>query len=171
MGAVYRLRTLRQSPPDRIEHPEFLNRALQEYQITLNSAIQDGETDIQTKVRIAIGTAYFLKGEAFLNRQDYAPAITAFDEAIQRTKAELPNLKEWVRSQGEAYLTLGNSYYEKGLAKENLGDQAASQSLYKTAVQMYMECAKFKGFEKTLAQGAAARCERYQADVTARIKK
>ena len=106
-----------------------------------------------------------------MNRQDYAQAIDAFDEAIQRTEAEMPNLKDWVRSQGEAYLTLGNSYYEKGLAKEKLGDSAASQVLYKTAADKYAECVKFKAFEKTLAQGAAARCERYQIDVNARIKK
>jgi hypothetical protein len=76
-----------------------------------------------------------------------------------------------VRSQGEAYLTLGNAYYEKGLAKEKLGDQSASQVLYKSAVQQYTECTKFKSSEKTLALGAVARCERYQADVSARIVK
>jgi hypothetical protein len=32
--------------------------------------------------------------------------LNAFDESIQRTEAELPKLGDWVRSQGEAYLTL-----------------------------------------------------------------
>jgi len=170
LAAVYRLRTLRQSPPDRISQPAFLNRALSEYQIALNSALQDGEVEIQIKVRVAIGTAYFLKGEAFLNRQDWQNALNAFDESIQRTEAELPKLGDWVRSQGEAYLTLGNAYFEKGIVKEQMGDQAASQTAYREAIKKYSECIKLRAFEKTLAEGAAARCERYQAQVQARLK-
>lgn len=170
LAAVNRLRALRQDPADRIANPAFLNRAFSEYQIALNSALQDGEIDTQIKIRIALGTAFFLQGEGWAHRQEWQNALVAFDESIKRTEAELPKLTDWVRSQGEAYLTLGNDYFEAGIVKEQLGDQAASQAAYTTALKNYAECIKLKAFEPTLAQGAAARCERYQAQVRARVK-
>lgn len=171
LAAVYRLRVLRQSPPDRISQPEFLNRAMAEYQVALNSALQEGESEIQIKVRVAMGTAFFLQGEAYLNRGEWQNALNAFDESIRRTEAELPKLSEWVRSQGEAYLTLGNAYFEKGIVQEQMNNLAASQAAFNEAIKQYSACAKLRAFEKTLAEGAAARCERYQALVQARIKK
>lgn len=169
IAAVNRLRALRQEPADRIAQPEFLNRAFAEYQIALNSALQEGEIETQTKIRIALATTFFLQGEAWGFRNEWPQAIAAYDEAIKRTETELPKLTEWVRSQGEAYLTLGNAYFQKGIAKEQLGDKLASEAAYTQALKNYAECIKLKSFESTLAQGAAARCERYQAQVRARI--
>ena len=89
---------------------------------------------------------------------------------IRRIEQQVENLKDVPRSLGEAYLTLGNAYYDKGIAQDQLGDKTASRDLFNTAIGYYDKCIALKKFDETTALGAAARCERYQAIVRERAK-
>ncbi len=170
MGSVARLRALRQSPQQRLEKPDFLNTAFAEYQTALSNAVQDREPVTQSKMQIYLGTTFFLQGEAFLFGFDWQKASGAFDESIRRIEQQVENLKDVPRSLGEAYLTLGNAYYDKGIAQDQLGDKTASRDLFNTAIGYYDKCIALKKFDETTALGAAARCERYQAIVRERAK-
>ncbi|MBI5304217.1 MAG: hypothetical protein HY868_18945 [Chloroflexi bacterium] len=171
LGGVNRLRALRQPAAQRIEQPAFLTRAFEEYDLALKFAAQANEEQTQIKLRLALGTAHFLQAEAYLHKFDWAKAISAFDDAIQRTATELPNLKDQPRSLGEAYLTLGNAYYERGIAQQQTGDKTASAASFKQAIEQYGKCVDLKIFDPTLVQGAVVFCERYRADVQNALNK
>ncbi len=164
LGGVNRLRALRQPAAQRLEQPTFLNRAFAEYDLALKYATQANEEQTQIKLRIAIGTTHFLQAEAYLHKFDWAKAIREFDQAIQRTERELPNLKEQPRSLGEARLTLGNAYYERGIAQQQSGDQNAGITSFKQAIEQYNKCVDLKIFDPTLVQGAVVFCERYRTE-------
>ncbi len=167
LGAASRLRALRQPAKQRLEQPEFLNRAFSEYETALKLAQQTGEVQTQVKLRIALGTGFFLRGEAHLHNFEWAKAIDAFDESIQRTHGELKNVEGQWRSLGEVYLTLGNAYYERSIAQKQLGNLDAAKSSLAEAIKHYDQCIDLKKFDSTLRQGAAERCERYKAQASA----
>ncbi len=162
-----RLRALRQPANQRLEQPEFLNRAFSEYATALKYAQQAGEEQTQVKLRIALGTSFFLRGEAYLHRFEWARAIESFDESIQRMQGELINVQGQWRSLGEAYLTLGNAYYERSVAQKQLGNPDAAKNSLAEAIKNYDQCIDLKRFDSTLKQGAAERCERYKAQASA----
>ncbi len=170
LASVARLRALRQSPQQRLDQPEFLNRAFAEYQIALNAAIQAGEEQTPLQVRIALGTTYFLQGEAWLHKQDWGRAAAVFDESIKTTEGQLSNLAKRYRSLAEAYLTLGNANFEKGIAQAQSKENAAARMSYQKALDWYGKCIEIKNFDATTAETSAARCALYQSDVKKRMQ-
>ncbi|MBI5031362.1 MAG: hypothetical protein HZB51_12605 [Chloroflexi bacterium] len=173
LGGVYQLRMMRQSAPDRLAQPEFMNRAFGEYQTALNHALQAREEQTEIKVRGALASTLFLQGEAYLHQQDWARAADTFDESIKRTNEQLNEIEKnkQVRSMAEAYLTLGNATFEKGIAKSQLNDTAAAKILYDQANSWYAKCWDLRIYDPTIVQGAAARCQRAQTQVNDWISK
>ncbi len=164
LGQINRMRALRQLPRERLDQPEFLARAFQEYQQAIANATSD-ETNTLLSAQAGLAALYFLRGEAFLHRFDWNAASVEFDHTIKVIEDQLPQLDERPRAQAEAYLTLGNAYYEKGITQKQLGNPLESQGSFAEAINYYAKCIELKKYDKTLVRLAVSRCERYQAEV------
>jgi len=163
LGGVYRLRVARQNAADRITHPDNLNRALTYYQMALNEAIQARESQTEIKVRGAIASTLFYQGEGYLHQGDYARASELFDQTIQRASEPLAQIEQdqQARTMAEAYLTLGNATFEKGIAQAQ--NPPTAKTLYDQANAWYAKCIGLIKFDPTVVQGAVARCQSAQA--------
>ncbi|MBI3915260.1 MAG: hypothetical protein HY327_13870 [Chloroflexi bacterium] len=166
LGGVALTRANLQSPLERFNDPQWIQRAVQEYSTANDLAARSNDAPTLLKAQLSLGNASFLQGESFLHQQDWKMAIAAFDRAIQFAEPQLPGLTEQYRMLGQTDLLLGNAYYEKGLAHAQVSEKEQSKAAYGKAVQIYSECVKLKKYpDKILQNVVVVTCEKYLTDV------
>ncbi len=91
---------------------------------------------------LALGMAYRLQGDAYLDAGNLTAAGPTFERAISGMEATLPAMtaaKEY-RLLGQAYLALGTAYAEEAGLRQRQGDPGQSRVLYQAARRAYAGC-------------------------------
>ncbi len=142
LGNVFYLRAQSQPADERLQKTD-LQRALAEYQLGRDNALQASDNQVALVAHLLLGNAERLKGEAYSNRGDYASAEPLFDAAINEIKLALPLIDEnQPRLSAQVYLLLGATYHDKAHVRFALQDLAGSKPLFEMARDAYANCLK-----------------------------
>ncbi len=142
LGSVYFLRAQRLQPAQaRLESPD-MQQTFDQYAEALARSQRDEDSQVETFATFALGTAYFLQGQAYRNAGQTDQARAAFDDAIQRIEATLEPLHamDQRRFLGQAYHALGLAYVQEAELAVEGGDTVQSTAWYQRARQSLTQC-------------------------------
>jgi len=152
MGGVYLRRAKQALAPDGAGVDESLRLsdvAIGHYGRALQPAPASAGPLIETVARLALGSAYYLQGEAYLILDDVEAAGRLFGQTVAEVEPLLAPLDQagQHRLLAQAYGYLGMALYQQGWLSVAHGNQAAGRALYEQARDAYARC---------LEQGQAA---------------
>lgn len=133
--------------PRSIEEPApALELAIAEYEFAVAESPGSPGALVEIKAQLALGTAYYLKGETLGILGDFSGAGEALETAIALITPALSVLEQanQYRVLGQAYLALGNSYFQKGHLLVIQGGRDASIPLFEQAREAYLLCTSQK---------------------------
>jgi tetratricopeptide (TPR) repeat protein len=169
LGGVYYQRAQYLPPELRLETAD-LDQAILEYTKAFERGSDSLGTQIALKGRLGLGFAYRLQGEAYLHREEYDKAETAYAQAIEYIEAGLPLINlENHRLLAQTYLALGTAYHAQAHLLLVQEDIHGSRQLYQNAHDAYSECIRqardSKTYDVDLDRLKDDRCLPYQNDV------
>ncbi|HEX9118068.1 MAG TPA: hypothetical protein VGA61_18525 [Anaerolineae bacterium] len=143
LGSVYFSRAQALQPPRLRLETADLQAAFDNYNRAIQAAPASPDRAwAQYAAPLALGMAYRLQGDAYLDAGNLAAAGPAFESAIAGIKSTLPAIsqaKEY-RLLGQAYLALGTADAEEADLRRRQGDPGQSRTLYQSARQAYAGC-------------------------------
>lgn len=130
------------SPVDRLQNPD-LAHAMDEYQQALTLARRQQDRRVELQAHFALGTAYRLKGEAFLFQNQLDQADSFLDLTIQEINRGLELITpDQHRLLGHADLAMATAYHQKAHIRLTQGNRAESKTLFDQANDWYSQCIK-----------------------------
>jgi len=143
LGGIYYDQAQNIQPVSERLKTDDLDNAIGQYQQALTLARSAKDHEVELSAHFALGSAYRLKGEAYVYLNQFDVADAWFTQTIQEIAAgrELISPDEH-RLLGIAYAVLGTAYHEKAHARLVQGDRADSQNLFEQALAAYDQCIK-----------------------------
>jgi tetratricopeptide (TPR) repeat protein len=168
LGGVYHNRAQRLPPESRLD-ADSIERALAQYQLAIDKSDPGAEGATALKGHLGLGTAYRLRGEAYLHRSSRRQAISDFDQAIGQFEDALTMIApDEHRLLAQTYLWLGTAQHERAHALEAASGVQSSQSAYEDAYAAYEQCinhAEQDFYDAFLVELKEEFCSPYQEDV------
>jgi tetratricopeptide (TPR) repeat protein len=177
LGSTYRQRAQTVKPEERLEEPNYLERALVNHTKGLELALATEDSVIEAVARISLAKSYRLLGETHYFLDDYDEANRYFDLAVAEVEQAVPLLADTrqYRLLAQAYEAQGAAYLQQAdilRRGQAIEESRANFELAKTAYQQCIEQGDKAFFDEILREEVIAQgCQRYHDVATEYVQK